>query len=80
MTLTEGVRVVVQDNGYDEDTPNAPYAFKGLIGTIYEVNRGVADDPLFYITFEDPRVNAWFNEDDGTSWPFYANELAKTND
>lgn len=74
MTLSKGTRVVIGKNGYDDNTPSDPYAFRGYFGVVHEVNTKSTPE-AYYIRFEDPRINGWYGEPDGTTWPFYANEL-----
>lgn len=77
-TLSNGTEVVIGTNGYDEGTPEDPYVFTGQTGVVVDVK---ANDPtVYYVAFDDPRVNGWYGEPLGTPWPFYAQELKVKDD
>lgn len=78
MTLNNGTEVVIQTNGYDEGTPTDPYVFTGQEGVIVDIKSN--DPTVYYVAFDDPRINGWYQEPVGTPWPFYAHELKAKDD
>lgn len=71
MTVKVEDRVRVGDNGYDGDSVIT--LFKGEVGTVTEV--AVGDPFVYYIAFDNPKVNEATDEDPNTTWPFYVGEL-----
>lgn len=77
MTFKAEDRVVITENGYDEDQKH-PF-FKGESGVVTQVVGLETTEPVYYIAFDNPRVNKATDEDPDTTWPFYLHELEAAN-
>jgi len=75
MTLTEGIRVVIGTNGYDANDASDPLVFQGHTGIISEIKDNLQQEVIYYVFFDDPRINVAFDEEPDVAWPFYAKEL-----
>lgn len=71
MTVKVEDRVRVVENMYDGDSVLT--VFKGEVGTVTDI--AVGDPFVYYIAFDNPKVNEVTDEAPDTTWPFYIGEM-----